>query len=124
MNDKSLKVFENKLLAERERLIRELDHLDESFVRSLKESSGDLSAYSLHMADLGSDAFEREMNYLCSSTEGRLLIDTIDALRRIYRDRLRATTWVLPGSDSLFDVEVRREPEGELMTLARLEVAG
>jgi RNA polymerase-binding protein DksA len=85
MNDKELKVFEKQLLEERERLIRELDHLDESFVKNLKESSGDLSAYSLHMADLGSDAFEREMNYLRSSTEGELLIETLDALRRVYR---------------------------------------
>jgi RNA polymerase-binding transcription factor DksA len=85
MNEKDLKTIENKLMAERERLIKELDHLDEAFVKNLKESSGDLSAYSLHMADLGSDAFEREMNYLRSSTEGQLLIDTIEALRRVYR---------------------------------------
>jgi acyl-CoA thioesterase FadM len=39
-------------------------------------------------------------------------------------DRLRAVTWISSEGDSLYDVEVRREPDGELMTLARLEVAG
>jgi RNA polymerase-binding transcription factor DksA len=54
-------------------------------MQDLKDSSGDLSAYSFHMADLGSDAFEREMNHLRSTTEGRLLFETMDALRRLYR---------------------------------------
>lgn len=85
MNKKELKVIENRLLEERTRLIRELDHLDQSFGQDLKNASGDLSAYAHHMADLGSDAFEREMNHLRSNAEGELLFDTVDALRRIYR---------------------------------------
>ena len=85
MNKKDLKTAEAKLLEERERLAKELEHLDESFMQDLRDSSGDLSAYSFHMADLGSDAFEREMNHLRSTTEGRLLIEAVDALRRLYR---------------------------------------
>ena len=86
MNKKELKTIENTLLEERKRLILELEHLDASFDQDLRDASGDLSAYAHHMADLGSDAFEREMNQLRSSTEGELLYDTVDALRRIYRD--------------------------------------
>ena len=85
MNKRDLKIIEKKLMEERERLIKELEHLDGSFVQDLKDASGDLSSYSIHMADLGSDAFEREMNHLRSFTEGRLLAETIDALRRVYR---------------------------------------
>lgn len=85
MNKKDLNLIEKKLLAERERLARELEHLDGSFMRNLKESSGDLSSYAFHMADQGSDEFEREMNTLRSSTEGRLLLETMEALRRLYR---------------------------------------
>ena len=85
MNKRELKIIEKRLLEERERLIRELEHLDESFGQDLKDASGDLSSYAHHMADLGSDAFEREMNHLRSTTEGELLFDTVDALRRIYR---------------------------------------
>ncbi|HET9234486.1 MAG TPA: TraR/DksA C4-type zinc finger protein [Candidatus Eisenbacteria bacterium] len=85
MNKKELKTVEKKLLEDRERLLKEINHLDRSFVDNLKESSGDLSAYSFHMADQGSDTFEREMNHLRMSTEGRLLMDTVEALRRLYR---------------------------------------
>jgi RNA polymerase-binding transcription factor DksA len=86
MNKRDLVSVEKKLLADRERLLKEIKNLDRSFRQNLKESSGDLSAYSLHMADLGTDAFEREMNDLRSSTEGQLLFDTMDALRRLYRN--------------------------------------
>jgi DnaK suppressor protein len=85
MNKKDLKVVETKLLKERTRLIEEMDHLDQSIAQGLKDASGDLSSYSVHMADQGSDAFEREMNNLLSTTEGRLLLDTVEALRRLYR---------------------------------------
>lgn len=90
MNKKELKAIEERLLEERARLIRELEHLDQSFGQDLKDASGDLSAYAHHMADLGSDAFEREMNHLRSTTEGELLFDTVDALRRIYRGEFGA----------------------------------
>ena len=85
MNKKELKTVEKKLLEDRERLLKEINHLDRSFVENIKESSGDLSAYSYHMADQGSDTFEREMNHLRMTTEGRLLVDTVEALRRLYR---------------------------------------
>lgn len=85
MKDTEFAEFEQLLLQERERLVRELEHLDGAFLDNLKEASGDLSSYSLHLADLGSDAFEREMNFLLSSAEGELLFETMDALRRLYR---------------------------------------
>ncbi len=90
MNKKELDEIEKALLAERERLIKEISRLDQGMLQNIKESSGDLSSYSFHMADLGSDAFEREMSYLRSTTEGRLLYDTVDALRRLYREEFGA----------------------------------
>ena len=85
MNKKDMKTAEKKLLEDRERLLKEINHLDRSFVENIKDSSGDLSGYSFHMADQGSDTFEREMNHLRMTTEGRLLMDTVEALRRLYR---------------------------------------
>jgi acyl-CoA thioesterase FadM len=38
-------------------------------------------------------------------------------------DRLRVSTWQLPDAAGSYAFEVRREPDGALMTLARLEVA-
>ncbi len=90
LTKKELKTVEELLKAERERLIKELARLDASAAQNVKEASGDLSSYSFHMADLGSDAFEREMSFLRSSTEGELLYDTVDALRKLYRDEFGA----------------------------------
>ena len=85
MNAKDLKHFEGRLLQEREKLVREISHLQESIKNSQRDSAGDLSAYSFHMADLGTDAMEREKQFLFASTEGRLLMSIDDALRRLYR---------------------------------------
>lgn len=86
MRKRDLESVEKMLLEQRQQLIKELSRLDASLLKNIKESSGDLSSYAFHMADLGSDAFEREMSFLRSSTEGKLLYDTIDALRRLYRE--------------------------------------
>ena len=85
MNKKDRERIEALLLEERKRLLAELDYLNSSFLESVKDASGDLSSYSFHMADQGSDTYEREMNSLRSTTEGRLLVETIEALRRLYR---------------------------------------
>ena len=50
-----------------------------------RDSAGDLSGYSFHMADVGTDAMEREKAFLFASTEGRLLMEINEALRRVYR---------------------------------------
>jgi RNA polymerase-binding protein DksA len=82
---KDLKYFEARLLEDRERLVKELTHLSESIKNSQRDSTGDLSAYSFHMADLGTDAMEREKQFLFASAEGRELHSIDEALRRIYR---------------------------------------
>jgi RNA polymerase-binding protein DksA len=86
VNKKDLKKFEKILLEERAKLVKELDHLDKTVLSTNpRDASGDLSAYSFHMADLGTDAMEREKAFLFASAEGRLLYQVDEALRRIYR---------------------------------------
>jgi len=80
-----LKALETILLTERQRLLRELGHLENTVLkRSLRETSGELSGYSFHMADVGTDAMEREKAFHFASSEGRALLDVDDALRRLY----------------------------------------
>ena len=56
MKKKDHEYFEKKLQEERARLVKELQHLDETVLnKSQRDSSGDLSAYSFHMADQGTD---------------------------------------------------------------------
>lgn len=84
MNKKQLGHFEKRLLEERTRALKELGHYGESFDATLQAADGDLSSYSFHMADQGTDAMEREKAFLMASKEGRFLWHINQALRRLY----------------------------------------
>ena len=85
MNKKNLQHFEKRLLEERRRVLKELGHYDETFGATPQSADGDLSSYSFHMADQGTDAMEREKAFLFASQEGRFLWHIDQALRRIYQ---------------------------------------
>ena len=85
LTKKQLQHFEKRLLEERARAMKELGHYDESFNATLQASDGDLSSYSFHMADQGTDAMEREKAFLMASKEGRFLWHLNQALRRLYQ---------------------------------------
>jgi RNA polymerase-binding transcription factor len=85
LNKKDLKHFEERLLDERKRLMSQLGYLEKTMGQTQRDSAGDLSAYSFHMADMGTDAMEREKAFLFASAEGRLLYSVNEALRRLYR---------------------------------------
>ena len=76
--------FREAPLEERARVMKELGYYDESFNATLQSSDGDLSSYSFHMADQGTDAMEREKQFLFASQEGRYLWHVNEALRRLY----------------------------------------
>lgn len=84
MNKDQLKHLEERLIEERSRVMKELGYYGESFNASLHSADGDLSSYSYHMADQGTDAMEREKQFLMASKEGRYLWHLNEALRRLY----------------------------------------
>ncbi len=86
MNKKQLQHLEQRLLDERGRVMKELGYYDESFNNTLQASDGDLSSYSFHMADQGTDTMEREKQFLFASQEGRYLWHVNQALRRLYAE--------------------------------------
>ena len=86
VTEKDLKELESALLAERARLMKEMGHLESTVLKvNPRDSAGDLSGYSFHMADAGTDAYEREKAFQFASTDARLLQDLDEALRRLYR---------------------------------------
>ena len=85
MTKKSLTYFEKRLLEERKRVLKELGNYSETFGATPQSADGDLSSYSFHMADQGTDAMEREKAFLFASQEGRFLWHIDEALRRLYR---------------------------------------
>lgn len=85
MTEKDLKEFEDRLLSERRRIMKEMGHLETTVLKvNQRDSSGDLSGYSFHMADAGTDAIEREKAFMFASAEGRALMEINAALRRLY----------------------------------------
>jgi RNA polymerase-binding protein DksA len=81
---KELEKYEKLLLAKRAELLKEIGLLKKAALdTTIKDSTGDLSSYSYHMADQGTDAMEREKAFLFASKTGRLLYHIDEALRRI-----------------------------------------
>jgi len=83
MDKRDLEKFEKLLLEKRKQLTTEMGILRKRASDTMKDSSGDLSSHSYHMADLGTDAQEREKTFLFASKSGRLLYHVDEALRRI-----------------------------------------
>ncbi len=84
MKKKDLEKFEKLLLAKRADILEELGLMKKNVLdTTIKDSSGDLSGYSYHMADQGTDSEEREKAFLLASKSGRLLYHIDEALRRI-----------------------------------------
>jgi RNA polymerase-binding protein DksA len=86
VSENDLKDFETRLLSERRKILKEMGHLENTVLKiNPRDSAGDLSGYSFHMADAGTDAMEREKAFLFASAEGRALLEIDEALRRVYR---------------------------------------
>ncbi len=76
--------FYRQLVELREEIRQGLDlHTQETLKRSAKEDSGDLSGYSQHMADAGTDTFDRDFALSLVSSEQELLFEIEEALKRI-----------------------------------------
>jgi len=68
----------------RDRVVDEIRFLaGDNLNRSPRDSTGDLSNYSLHMADQGTDNFDREFALNLVSSEQDVLYEIDDAMRRI-----------------------------------------
>lgn len=71
------------LLEKRREMMDEMGLLGESQGTTIKEATGDLSHYSYHMADQGTDNMEREMSFAHGSKGRRLVYHIDEALRRL-----------------------------------------
>jgi DnaK suppressor protein len=79
MKKADLKKFEDLLLDKKKTLMEEMGIVGSS----MKDSTGDLSSYSYHMADQGTETMDREMAFMFASKSGRLIYHIDEALRRI-----------------------------------------
>lgn len=59
-------------------------HSEETLKRSAKDDAGDLSAYGQHMADAGTDTFDRDFALSLVSSEQEALTEIDSAIKRIH----------------------------------------
>jgi RNA polymerase-binding protein DksA len=77
------KQFRQLLITERAKLVDEIKSIARDASTSPREASGDLSAYTVHMADMAADTYERELSMNIASSEQEILYQIDDALKRI-----------------------------------------
>jgi len=82
---KELDHFKQKLLAERDRILKELGRIEEALNEASDETEAAKQSYSNHLADLGTDYMEKEKNYYYADQEGAYLRAIEAALERIQR---------------------------------------
>lgn len=81
---KALKTFKEDLINLKENLLNQIrDISEDTLMKSQKDISGDISGYSLHMADVASDNYEREFNLSIVSGERKVLLEIEEALKRV-----------------------------------------
>ena len=81
---KELKEFRQSLLNLRDKVVDGISFLSgDNLNRSQRDASGDLSGYSLHMADQGTDNYDREFALNLVSSEQDILYEIDEAIRRI-----------------------------------------
>jgi RNA polymerase-binding transcription factor len=81
-----LKHIEKRLMDERAKALRALGLFDQMAKADRESGDSDLSVYTDHMADQGTEAQEREKAALFATKEGRYLYRLEEALRRLYND--------------------------------------
>lgn len=82
---KKLLPYYRNLIQLRDHVLEGLDlHTKETLKRSAKEDAGDLSSYGQHMADAGTDTFDRDFALSMVSNEQDLLYEIEEAIQRIF----------------------------------------
>lgn len=84
MLKKEAKQYRMSLLKLKERITEDIKHISEDALKkSQKDASGDMSGYTLHLADVATDAYDREFSLGLASNDRDVLIQIDDALKRI-----------------------------------------
>ena len=86
LKKKQLDHLEKRLLDERARARKALGLFDQRSQADRDSSDSDMSSYTDHMADQGTEAQEREKAAAFATKEGRYLYRLEEALRRLYAD--------------------------------------
>ncbi|MBN3040152.1 MAG: TraR/DksA C4-type zinc finger protein [Candidatus Omnitrophica bacterium] len=81
---KELEFYKEKLLNLKDDIMNQIsDMAKETFMKTQKEMSGDMSGYGLHIADAASDNYERDFSLDLVSSERKIVLEIDAALKRV-----------------------------------------
>ena len=103
LQENELKQVEQRLLKDREEVLESIGHfadLSEELRTRISELSG---GYDNHPADIGSETYEQEQQFLLASVEGRRLYALDDALGRLYKTPEEFGLCIVDGEPIEFD---------------------
>ncbi len=84
LTKQDLKLYKELLLKKKDEISKGIEHIaKDSLNKSQRDAAGDLSGYSLHMADVATDNYDREFSLGLATNEQKLLNRINDALERI-----------------------------------------
>ena len=84
MLKKESKQYRESLLRLKERITDDVKHIaEDTLKKSPKDAAGDISGYTLHPADVATDAYDREFSLGLASNDRDLLLQINDALKKI-----------------------------------------
>ena len=84
MNDKDIRHFRERLMEERKNLLDELEWVETNYLgSSQRDSTGEVSGHTTHLADMGTDSIERDKAFLIGDTRGEVLEDIDEALEKL-----------------------------------------
>ncbi|MDG5814594.1 hypothetical protein QA601_05875 [Chitinispirillales bacterium ANBcel5] len=84
LTKKQLEYFRDKLLAERQKVLEEMDELQQSNLKqSISDASGENSRYSYHLGDVASISYGREFSMGLAERQQKYLEQIDDAIQRI-----------------------------------------
>lgn len=82
-NRKELIEFEKRLLKAKKKILKTRNFTNGMLLNPQGETSGELSVYRTHVADIGSETYQKEMSSQLSTYESEVLMQIDTALKRI-----------------------------------------
>ena len=84
MKKPELDKYKKLLLKKKTEVLQAVKHVEQDVLsRSQKDASGDLSGYTLHIADTATDSYDREFALGLASNAQQILYEIEEALKRV-----------------------------------------
>lgn len=84
MTKVELEKYKKLLLKKKEEILQAMRRIEkDTLSRSQRDASGDLSGYTLHMADIATDSYDREFSLGLASNAQQILYEIDEALKRV-----------------------------------------